>query len=136
MTKEGEGTVEVKKKGEQSSLQKATGQGKTTEGIKYSYPAPHVLAFIEDEFGAIDEIAKNPTRHAYQMGLMLVFYLEMQKRKRLKEIVIMTDKERKLAAMDFFEKEHIDMRKTSPYIRAATEVFGSALETKTVKKNK
>jgi len=113
-----------------SSLQNATGQGKETEGIRYPYPAPHVLAFVEDEFGSIEEISRAPQRHAYQMGLMLVFYLEMQKRKKLKEVVVMTRKERKVASVDFFEKKNLDVSKTSPYIAAATEVFSNALGAK------
>lgn len=127
MTKEGEGGVSKEKA---SSLQNATGQGKETEGIRYPYPAPHVLAFVEDEFGSIESISQAPQRHAYQMGLMLVFYLEMQKRRKLREIVIMTKKERKIASLDFFEKENLDISKTSPYIAAATEVFSNALGAK------
>jgi len=133
MAKEGEGSIEKKK---DSSLQNATGQGKETEGIKYPYPAPHVLAFVEDEFGSLEEIAVAPDRHAYQMGLMLVFYLEMQKRKRLKEIVIMTRKERQQASVDFFDKEGIDVTKINRYAKAATGVFGKALGARTVKKGK
>ena len=133
MAKEGEGGVKV---GKDSSLQNATGQGKETEGIKYPYPAPHVLAFVENEFGSLEEIAAAPDRHAYQMGLMLVFYLEMQKRKRLKEIVVMTKKERQKASVDFFDKEGIDVTKINPYAKAATEVFGKALGAKRVKKGK
>ena len=133
MAKEGEGSIIEKK---ESSLQNATGQGKETDGIKYSYPAPHVLAFVEDEFGSLEEISKAPHRHAYQIGLMLVFYLEMQKRKKLGEVVVMTDKERKIASVNFFEKENLDMSKTSPYIKAATAVFSKALEARMVKKSK
>ena len=124
MTKEGEGNVVEKK---ESSLQNATGQGKETEGIKYPYPAPHVLAFMEDQFGSLDEMATSPTRHAYHFALMLVFYLEMQKRKRLEEIVVMTENERKVAAMKFLEKEKIEIGKISPYQKAAMEVFSNAL---------
>lgn len=131
MVKEGEGNVQTKKEGKKSSLQNATGQGKETEGIKYPYPAPYVLAFVEDEFGSVEEIANNPQRHAYQMSIMLVFYLEMQKRKRLKEIVVMTKEERKVASVDFFEKEKISMEKFNPYAKAAMEVFGNALGAKT-----
>ena len=124
MVKEGEGGVKV---GKDSSLQKATGQGKETEGIKYPFPAPHVLAFMEDQFGSLDQMANAPTRHAYHFALMLVFYLEMQKRKRLKEIVVMTENERKVAAMEFLEKEKIEIGKISPYQKAAMEVFSNAL---------
>ena len=124
MVKEGEGGIELKKN---SSLQKATGQGKETEGIKYPYPAPHVLAFMEDQFGSLDQMATAPTRHAYHFALMLVFYLEMQKRKRLKEIVVMTENERKVAAMEFLEKEKIEIGGISPYQKAAMEVFSNAL---------
>ena len=131
MVKEGEGAVKVEKK---SSLQNATGQGKETKGIKYPYPAPHVLAFMEDQFGSLDQMANAPTRHAYHFSLMLVFYLEMQKRKRLKEIVVMTEKERKLAAMDFFEKEKIDMGRINLYGVAAMEVFSNALRVENKKK--
>ena len=128
MVKEGEGGVKVEKK-EKSSLQGATGQGKETEGIKYPYPAPHVLAFMEDQFGSLDQMATAPTRHAYHFSLMLVFYLEMQKKKKLKEIVVMTEKERKVAALDFFEKEKIGMDKINQYGQAAMEVFSNALRT-------
>ena len=82
MVKEGEGSIKVEKE-KDSSLQNATGQGKETEGIKYPYPAPHVLAFMEDQFGSLDKMADALTRHAYHFALMLVFYLEMQKRKKL-----------------------------------------------------
>jgi len=123
MVKEGEGSVELKK---DSSLQKATGQGKETEGIKYPYPAPHVLAFIENEFGSLEKIKDEPERHAYQMGLMITFYLEMQKGGRLKEIVVMTKKERQEASVDLFEKENFDMGKINSHIKAAMEVFGNA----------
>lgn len=132
MTKEGEGVVEKK----ESSLQNATGQGKETEGIKYPYPAPHVLAFVEDEFGSLEKLRNEPEKHAYQMSMMITFYLEMQKRKRLKEIVVMTENERKVAAMDFFEKENLDMVKSSPYIKAAMEVFGNARRAGKKKKSK
>ena len=131
MTKEGEGNVVEKK---ESSLQNATGQGKETEGIKYPYPAPHVLAFMEDQFGSLDGMATEPTRHAYHFALMLVFYLEMQKRKRLKEIVVMTENERKVAAMEFLEKEKIEIGGISPYQKAAMEVFSNALRAKNKKK--
>ena len=136
MGKEGEGIVEVEKKEKKSSLQTATGQGKETEGIKYPYPAPHVLAFMEDQFGSLDKMADSPTRHAYHFSLMVVFYLEMQKRKRLKEIVVMTEKERKAASADFFEKENIDMGKISLYQKAAMEVFSNALGARRVKKKR
>jgi len=131
MGKEGEGNV-VKNK--ESSLQNATGQGKETEGIKYPYPAPHVLAFMEDQFGSLDQMANAPTRHAYHFALMLVFYLEMQKKGRLKEVVVMTENERKVAAMEFLEKENIEIGKISPYQKAAMEVFSNALRAESKKK--
>ena len=131
MGKEGEGNVVEKK---ESSLQNATGQGKETEGIKYPYPAPHVLAFMEDQFGSLDQMANAPTRHAYHFALMLVFYLEMQKRGRLKEVVVMTENERKVAAMEFLEKENIEIGKISPYQKAAMEVFSNALRAESKKK--
>ena len=133
MTKEGEGNVVEKK---ESSLQNATGQGKVTEGIKYPYPAPHVLAFMEDQFGSLDEMATSPTRHAYHFALMLVFYLEMQKKGRLKEIVVMTENERKVAAHDFLKKEKIEIGGISPYQKAAMEVFSNALRAGKKKKSK
>ncbi len=133
MVKEGEGGVKV---GKDSSLQKATGQGKETEGIKYPFPAPHVLAFMEDQFGSLDQMANAPTRHAYHFALMLVFYLEMQKRNRLEEIVVMTGDERKVAAYKFLKKEKIEIGKISPYQKAAMEVFSNALGARTAKKSK
>ena len=131
MGKEGEGNVVEKK---ESSLQNATGQGKETEGIKFPYPAPHVLAFMEDQFGSLDQMANAPTRHAYHFALMLVFYLEMQKKGRLKEVVVMTENERKVAAMEFLEKENIEIGKISPYQKAAMEVFSNALRAESKKK--
>ncbi len=134
MVKEGEGSVKLKK---DSSLQDATGEGKETKGIKYPYPAPHVLAFMEDQFGSLDGMATEPTRHAYHFALMLVFYLEMQKRGRLKEIVVMTENERKVAAMDFLKKEKIEIGEIAPYQKAAMEVFSNALGARRkAKKNK
>ncbi len=128
MGKEGEGSVEVKKK--DSSLQNATGAGKETGGIKYPYPAPHVLAFMEDQFGSLDQMANVQKKHPYHFLVMLVFYLEMQKKKRLKEIVVMTEEERKVAALNFFEKEKIDVGKINLCGQAAMEVFSNALGAK------
>ncbi len=133
MVKEGEGSIGLKKG---SSLQDATGQGKETEGIKYPYPTPHVLAFMEDQFGSLDQMAAVQKKHPYHFLIMLVFYLEMQKKKRLKEIVVMTEKEREVAANDFFEKEKIDVGKINLYGQAAMEVFSNALGAKTSKKGK
>ena len=135
MVKEGEGGIKTGKE-KQSSLQQATGAGKETEGIKYPYPAPHVLAFVENEFGSLPEIGAAPERHGYEMGLMLVFYLEMQKRKRLKEIIVMTTEERQVAALDFFEKEKIDVSKLNPYAEAANAVFTKALGAGMAKKGR
>lgn len=130
MTKEGEGVVG---KNKTSSLQDATGQGKETGGIKYPYPAPHVLAFMEDQFGPLDQLGDIQAKRPYNFLVMLIFYLEMQKKKRLKEIVMMSEKEREVASVLLFEKEKIDIGKMNLYGQAAMEVFSNALGARRVK---
>lgn len=117
-----------------SSLQDATGQGKETEGIRYPYPAPYVLAFIEDEFGPLDEMSGAPTKHAYHFSLMVVAFLEMQKQGRLKEVAGMSQKERGEACFEFLEKKKITTRDIlGAQGRAAMEVFFKALGEKSSK---
>ena len=127
MVKEGEGGVTSPRKG-RSGLQRATGQGKETEGIKYPMPTPMTLAFIEEEFGSLDSIRKNPLRHAYRITLMLVFFLEMQKEGRQSEVAGMTAKERREAASELFDPSKITIgEKFDTRAKAAMEVFTSAL---------
>jgi len=127
MVKEGEGMIGPSGKS-RSGLQRATGQGKETEGIKYPMPTPMTLAFIEEEFGSLDSIRKNPLRHAYRMTLMLVFFLEMQKDGKQKEVAGMTAKERREAASELLEKKKIAIGKPfDTRAKAAMEVFTSAL---------
>jgi len=125
MVKEGEGGVKV---GKQSSLQQATGQGKETEGIKYPYPAPHVLAFMEDEFGSLDEMRTAPTRHAYHFSLMLIACLELQKEKNLKKMIALSKAERRVFAAEVLERKKIVTQEIlGDRGKAAMEVFSNAL---------
>ena len=124
-----DGTRSTGGKSKESSLRDATGGGKETEGIRYPYPAPHVLALMEDEFGALDEMQKSPTRHAYHFSLMLVSFLELQKEGELKRTIGMSKAERRVAAAEVLEKKKIS---TTEILggrgKAAREVFFNALK--------
>lgn len=125
MTKEGEGGVKRKKI---SSLQGATGQGKETEGIRYPYPAPYVLAFIEDEFGSLDEMMGAPTKHAYHFSLMLVAFLEMQRQGKLENVVGLSREEREKACHKLLKEKKISTTDIlGAHGKAAMEVFSKAL---------
>jgi len=127
MSKEGEGGVASSGK-DRSGLQRATGQGKETEGIKYPMPTPMTLAFIEEEFGSLESIRKSPLRHAYRITLMLVFFLEMQKEGKQSEVAGMTARERREAASKLLEDKKIAIGEPfDTRAKAAMEVFTSAL---------
>ena len=131
MVKKGEGRVDTR-----TPLQRATGQGKegaTGQGkdrveIKYPMPTPYTLAFIEEEFGSLDSIRKDPERHAYGITLMLIFFLEMQKDGREDEVAMMTVRERRGAASRLLKEKKIDLKAGfKPRAKVAMEVFTSAL---------
>ncbi len=124
-----DGTGSTGGKGKKSSLQDATGGGKETEGIRYPYPAPHVLALMEDEFGSLDQMADSPTKHAYHFSLMLVSFLELQKGGELKRIVGLSKAERRVAAAEVLEKKKISTTEIlGDRGKAAMEVFSNALK--------
>lgn len=120
---------------DRTSLQKMTaqgkegaaGQGKDRIEIKYPMPTPFTLAFIEEEFGSLDSFKKEAKRHSFQMMVMLVFYLEMQKDGREDEVAMMTVRERRGAASRLLKEKKIDLG-TKFKIRAkvAGEVFSKA----------
>ena len=133
MVKEGEGGIGPSSKS-RSGLQRATGQGKETKGIKYPMPTPMTLAFVEEEFGSLESIGKNPGRHKYRIAVMLVYFLEMQKDGKLGDVAAMTTRERRKAASDFLESEKIAIGEPfNSRAKAANEVFTNALGAKQVR---
>ena len=116
-------------------LQRASGQGK--EGsighgkdrveIKYPMPTPFTLAFIEEEFGSLESFKKEAERHSFQMMVMLVFYLEMQKDDREDEVAMMTVRERRGAASRLLKEKKIDLGiEFRVRAKVAGEVFSKA----------
>ena len=136
MVKEGEGGVKLSSEQgkDRSGLQRVTGQGKEVEGIKYPMPTPMTLAFVEEEFGSLESMAKDPGRHKYRIAVMLVFFLEMQKEGKLGEVAAMTMRERRKAASDLLEEKKIAIGDSfNSRAKVANEVFTSALGVKRVK---
>ena len=125
MVKEGEGSPSTNDK---SSLQDATGQGKETKGYRYPYPAPHVLAFMEDEFGSLEEMRGTPLRHAYHFTLMLIAALELQKEGKLKEMIGMSKADRRVLAAEVLDRKKIKGNELlGDRGKAALTVFSDAL---------
>jgi len=128
---------------ERDSLQKVTGQGKETEGIKYPIPSVNIVAILEQEYGpleflldpkdavkilkerALTEDEKSRVTGVNQVRMM-IWLLEMQKADKEVEIEMMTSKERKEAIVKFFKEKHIDIRNVRQYAQAANAVFGKA----------
>jgi len=114
---------------ENKSLQSATGNGKEVKGFRYPYPAPYVLALMEDEFGALDKMSDSPTKHAYHFSLMVVALLELQREGKLKEVIGLTKGERRKAASDVLERKKIKSYELlGARGKAALEVFFNALK--------
>lgn len=123
MNKEGESVVEEK---DRTPLQKMTGQGKETGGIKFPSPSLNVLASLEQQFGDLGLLAKKKELGA-NIIRMMIFLLEMQKAGKDEEVAIMNDREIKAAAAKLVKEKNITIENFQDYGRAANEVFTKAL---------
>ena len=106
-----------------NSLQRVSGQGKETNGIKFPIPSINILAVLEQEFGPLEEVGENP---GINVSRMMVFLLEMQKAGKEEDIEIMTTDERRVAAAKMVKEKDINIENFANYANAAKEVFTKA----------
>ena len=125
MVKEGEGGVTSPSKG-RSGLQRMTGQGKETEGIKYPVPSINIMAVLEQEYGPLEQL-KDPGVNVLRM---MIFLLEMQKVGKEEEVEMMTTEERRLAAAKLVREKDINVENFRDYADATNQVFTRALRLK------
>ena len=125
MVKEGEGMIGPSGKG-RSGLQRMTGQGKETEGIKYPVPSINIMAVLEQEYGPLEQL-KDPGVNVLRM---MIFLLEMQKVGKEEEVEMMTTEERRLAAAKLVREKDINVENFRDYADATNQVFTRALRLK------
>lgn len=129
--------------GERLTLQKASGQGKETGGIKYPIPSVNIIAILEQEYGpleflldpvqarrilekrALTEDEKSRVTGVNQLRMM-IYLLEMQKAGKDEEVESMTSDERRKAAAKCMKMNKINITNFNKYAEAANAVFTRA----------
>lgn len=134
---------------ERSTLQRSTGQGRETEGIRYPIPSINIMAILEQEYGPLEFLLdpkevkkilvgdkKTPGRALTDeekirvIGAshlrMQIYLLEMQKAGKDEEVESLSSEERRKAAAKCMKMKGINIQNFDKYAKAARAVFTKA----------
>ena len=126
-----------------TTLQRSTGQGKETGGIKYPIPSVNIMAILEQEYGPLEflldpmparkilrdrALTAEETKRVIGVNQlrMMIYLLEMQKAGKDEEVESMTSDERRKAAARCMKMNKINITNFNKYAEAANAVFTRA----------